>query len=96
MKKVTVLLLIIASVLFMACSSDDGGKTTPSSDTSPEQAASQIDADEQENEIENLAVCLWPKVGLRSKAGRGKDAEYITTMYFGETVTLTGRDKRKG
>lgn len=31
------------------------------------------------------AICLWPKVGLRDKPGR-KDAKYLTTIYFGESV----------
>lgn len=38
----------------------------------------------------NKAVCLWSKVGLRDKPGVGKDAKYLTTIYFGETVDWTG------
>lgn len=33
----------------------------------------------------STAICLWPKVGLRDKPGR-KNAKYLTTIYFGETV----------
>lgn len=42
------------------------------------------------NEISDeatTAICLWPKVGLRDKPGR-KDAKYLTTIYFGETVAF--------
>lgn len=57
-------------------------------------------AEEAPSEVESMpdgtsgvkAVCLWNQSGLRSAAGRGDDAKWVTAINFGEVVTLTGEE----
>lgn len=75
-------------------------------DTSESQSANQADAqntrevqsphDEatmRQSATAHLAICLWNQAGLRSQPGRGKDADWITAISFGEVVNLTGEEQ---
>ncbi len=43
----------------------------------------------------DAAICLWSKVGLRDAAGMGNGVNYLTTIYFGESVIPTGETEEK-
>lgn len=94
MKKSIILIFTILVITIVACEPDNKqGSEAEKSELSPPPTTSKTSNDEAE--LSKAAVCLWPKVGLRSAPGRGKDAEYLTTIYFGEQVTLTGDKKEK-
>ena len=86
---------LICTVLFLSlgCNSKQE-KKGGSSDRS--NTFEVVDSDGTNLSDENsTAICLWPKVGLRDKPGR-KDAKYLTTIYFGETVAFLGEKEKAG
>lgn len=92
MKKSIIFILIAISISIIACGDKDPQQSDSNQNTqSAENGAAE--AVESSADLENVAVCLWPKVGLRSEPGRGKNAKYLTTIYFGEKVTLLGKEK---
>lgn len=78
-------LSLICGILFLttSCNSRSEKKTEASNNSG---ISDLTDTNQSKLSDEaSTAICLWPKVGLRDKPGR-KDAKYITTIYFGETV----------
>lgn len=76
-KQITLLCGVL--ILIISCKNNSDKKTeTPYDSNDLEFVEEQVDK-------ASIAICLWPKVGLRDKPGR-KDTKYLTTIYFGETV----------
>lgn len=93
MKKSIILLFILLTAIMISCSED---KQESQNENSASQTAQNTDEKaENEADVENKAICLWPKVGMRSAPGRDENAKYLTTIYFGEWVSLTGKSKEK-
>ena len=94
------LILLIVSLLFFSCDNSSSttaeAETTDESETATETAEATEAMTASSSDDISLAVCLWPEVGLRSKAGRGKDAKWLAGMKFGEVVTLTGNEEMDG
>jgi len=91
-------ILFLSLFLLFACENKPQQKTSEAEadavDEATDEAASRsIDA--ATSDIQ-LGVCLWPEAGLRSIAGRSKDAKWIAGMSFGEVVTLTGNAEEAG
>ncbi len=95
MKKTTILILFIAALALISCGDESSTADQNSAGLAAVDgdASSHVDKSQTAENQENIAICLWTKVGLRSAPGRGKDAEYLTTIYFGEKVELTGDEK---
>ncbi len=85
------LTLLIFATLLMSCGNEggDGAGTDPAADTT---ATSASNTDAEAAAVETQAICLWGKVGLRSGPGM-KDVKYMTTIYFGEKLTPTGKEE---
>jgi len=60
-------------------------KSEKNDDSQSNEVSNTSSMDESSDEEISNAICLWPKVGLRDQPGR-KNAKYLTTIYFGETV----------
>ncbi|MEO0471945.1 MAG: SH3 domain-containing protein [Bacteroidota bacterium] len=81
---------LLFSLAFMIACGGENTEQAPSAEAaadSPETEASAASA--VPAPAAKQAICLWPQVGLRDKAGR-KDAEYLTGISFGEKVELLG------
>lgn len=79
-----------AACLLTIVACGDEPKEAPTTPDPEETMANEAAAVESTTSGSGKAICLWPKVGLRSGAGMGKDLDYLATVYFGETVTPTG------
>nr|WP_298996886.1 SH3 domain-containing protein [uncultured Allomuricauda sp.] len=91
MKNTSALILITLLTLLTGCGNKSKSEINKDeqSNTSPNTSR---DNTKEEEEMVN-AICLWPKVGLRDKPGR-KNAKYLTTIYFGETVEFLNQKKQ--
>ncbi|MCI4671610.1 MAG: SH3 domain-containing protein [Bacteroidia bacterium] len=91
MKKLITLLSTVSILFFMvACGGgEDSNSATQNNGTEGADTDNSMAITETDMGSGDVAVCLWPTVGLRDKAGRS-GAKYITGIKFGETVKLTG------
>ncbi|MEM1003322.1 MAG: SH3 domain-containing protein [Bacteroidota bacterium] len=89
----TLTVLILAILLFTSTSCLDKAKSNSNNDSQSDKAPN-ISRETTEDGMEVAgAICLWPKVGLRDKPGR-KNAKYLTTIYFGETVQFLDKKEK--
>jgi uncharacterized protein YgiM (DUF1202 family) len=86
-------IILICTVFFLSFSCNS--KSDRKAGNSEKSDSFGIGASDQSDFIDeaSIAICLWPKVGLRDKPGR-KDTKYLTTIYFGETVALLDEKKK--
>lgn len=92
MKKIfTPLFLGLAMFIWAGCGEDEGQSADQATANTAESEAPADAANQRRTGT--LAVSLWDKAGLRTAPGRGKEAEYITTINFGELVTYLDEEK---
>ena len=86
-------IILICTLFFLSFSCNS--KSEKKAGNSEKSDSFGIGASDQSDFIDeaSIAICLWPKVGLRDKPGR-KDTKYLTTIYFGETVALLDEKKK--
>lgn len=89
MKFLAYLILIVDVFVWCSCQKIDTKTKDGHSSLSQESIQANASFTSNHQLSHEKAVCLWPKVGLRDKPGVGKDAKYVTTIYFGETVSWT-------
>mgnify|MGYP006266340423 CR=1 FL=1 len=95
MKQILLVTLMSIAWLWMSCgedAADSQGAKQAAPPASTDQANSSPDAEEV-SPTANVGICLWNQAGLRSAAGRGGEAKWITAVSFGEVVTLTGEEE---
>lgn len=91
-------ILFLSLFLFFACEDKPQQQSSAAADVADTDNTSDATARAVEAPTSDiqLGVCLWPEAGLRSIAGRSKDAKWIAGMSFGEVVTLTGNSEEAG
>ena len=95
MKQLFISLLMMGLLGLWAACSEDGARAEKT-ETAAEQTGAASDSTEEaanQRTTNHLAVSLWNRAGLRTQPGRGKDAEWITSINFGELVTYTGEEQ---
>jgi uncharacterized protein YgiM (DUF1202 family) len=94
MKRTATLWLLCLTLVWVACGEEAGGDQA---DSSTEGASAETGENSREAEMATSAtadvgICLWNEAGLRTAPGRSKDAKWVTSISFGEVVTLTGEE----
>ncbi|MEM9984617.1 MAG: SH3 domain-containing protein [Bacteroidota bacterium] len=94
MKKIFIYLLAMGLVLFAAsCGEESADPSIEEEQATAETDGAAETANQRVDDGTSLAVSLWNLAGLRDKPGRGKEAEYITSINFGELVTYLGESE---
>lgn len=88
MNRIPLFLLATLSLFVGAC----GDSSAPASSDAAAQAEEA--AEVVPEKASATAVCLWNEAGLRAAAGRGSDAKWVSSVNFGEVVTLTGEETK--
>ncbi len=90
MKKIFIYLLTIGFAMLALSCGEESAETSANEEQATAETDEAAEAANQRVDGTSLAVSLWNLAGLRDKPGRGKDAEYITSINFGELVTHLG------